>query len=150
MSIYHFIDLQKVETFFRKEGATEYRGIYFETEDWGTCCTLVLSGEENLIIILVSNKKENLLKGLWQYTSIPSLLNQFDLPSSSSESSKSYTLRMLLMYLEAEGSSEQRAGEGGGEQGCIQAYDPKIVSWNLTVATSPHSFFLITITLITI
>ena len=115
MSIYHFIDLQKVETFFGKEGATEYRGIYFETEDWGTCCTLALSGEENLIIILVSNKKENLLKALWQYTSIPSLLNQFDLPSSSSESSKSYTLRMLLMYLEAEGSSEQRAGEGGGE-----------------------------------
>ena len=33
MSIYHFIDLQKVETFFGKEGATEYRGIYFETED---------------------------------------------------------------------------------------------------------------------
>ena len=34
------------------------------------------------------------------------------------------------MYLEAEGKSEQRAGEGGGggEQGCIQAYDPKIVS----------------------
>lgn len=29
------------------------------------------------------------------------------------------------MYLEAEGSSEQRAGEGGGEQGCIQVYDPK-------------------------
>ena len=120
MSIYHFIDLQKVETFFGKEGATEYRGIYFETEDWGTCCTLVLSGEENLIIILVSNKKENLLKALWQYTSTPSLLNQFDLPSSSSESSKSYTLRMLLMYLEAEGSSEQRAGVGEGSRGAYK------------------------------
>ena len=66
MSIYHFVDLQKVETFFGKEGATEYRSIYFETEDWGTCCTLVLSGEENLIIIFVSDKKENLLKALWQ------------------------------------------------------------------------------------
>ena len=150
MSIYHFIDLQKVETFFGKEGATEYRGIYFETEEWGTCCTLVLSGEENLIIILVSNKKENLLKALWQYTSIPSLLNQFDLPSSSSESSKSYTLRMLLMYLEAEGSSEQRAGEGGGEQGCIQVYDPKNSLMKFDCSNLASLFFLITITLIII
>ena len=36
-------------------------------------------------------------------TFIPSLLNSFDLPSYSSELRKRYTLRLLLMYLEALG-----------------------------------------------
>ena len=95
----HFVDSNlRVEIFFEKDGAVENGGVDFEIGDISTSAYLYwrlkkISYSACLRFYCFSDDKKKLLKAL--------LTRTFILPLLSSELWKRYTLRLLLMCLEA-------------------------------------------------
>ena len=79
-----------------KRWDSRLRGCLFWNKGWSTCCTLVLglrkiSCRACFFIFFVVTKQAHLTR-----TFMSLFLDSFNLPSYSSESSKRYTLRLLL------------------------------------------------------